>query len=174
MTRLFKGALLLMIAVFLLSACSANIKEEQKATDEKVKTAFNSPSKQTNKTSNGVTFYLPLGYEIEEKLQNNLILNNGSKQYILFYNPEEGPDSEVVYNAAINNNKYQYKKTYKKEGRFGFLLVKELEENLQELTVGIGGVKITTEVKTKNMQKEAESMMDIVKSVKKAEKENKK
>ncbi len=56
MTRLFKEALLLMIAVFLLSACSANIKEEQKATDEKVETAFNSTSKQANKTNNGIHF----------------------------------------------------------------------------------------------------------------------
>ncbi len=86
----------------------------------------------------------------------------------LFYNPVEGSDSEVVYNAALSNNKYQYKKTYKKEGQFGFLLIRELEENLQELTVGIGGVKITTEVKTKHMQKEAETMMRYRKVCKKS------
>ncbi|MGJ7920390.1 hypothetical protein [Neobacillus sp. LXY-4] len=169
MTRLLKGALLLMVSVLLLSACSANVKEERQATNDKVVEAFKNASKKANNKNKDIHFYLPFGYEIKEKSQNNILLKNGSKTYILFYNPQEGPDSQVVYQAAINNKKYDYKKTFKKDGKFAYLLIKELDEEKQEVTVGIGGVKMTTEVKTKSMKSDAETMMYIVNSVKKVE-----
>lgn len=170
MTRLFKGALLLVISVLLLSACSANIEEEQKATNDKVANAFKSALKKANEKADDIRFYLPEGYNVKDKSPNNIILKNGSLQYILFYNPQEGAESKVVYNATISNSdEFQYKKTYKKDDQFGYLLIKELDDNLQEVTVGVGGVKITTELKTKNMKNEAEVMMQIVRSVKKIE-----
>lgn len=166
MKRLLKGALLLVVSVLLLSACSANVKEEQKATDEKVIGALESTPKEAKEKNEDIQFHLPFGFEIKEKLQNNILLKNGSKTYILFYNPHEGPESEVVYNATLNAKKFDFKKTYKRDGKFGYLLIRELEENQQEVTVGIGGVKMTTETKTKSMKNDAEMMMQIVKSVK--------
>ncbi|AGK55240.1 hypothetical protein [Bacillus sp. 1NLA3E] len=175
MTRLFKGALLLMATVLLLSACSGNAKEEQKATNDKVVKMFNSTPKKANNKNKDIRFYLPFGFEIKEKSANNILLKNGSKKYILFYNPNETTVSKVVYNATIGiNEKFEYKKTYKKDDQFGFLLIRKLDKNLQEVTVGIGGVKITTETKTKSMKSDAETMMQIVKSVKIVEKTNKK
>jgi hypothetical protein len=166
MTRFFKGALLLVVVIFLLSACNVNIEEEQKATNDKVADVLNGSAKKTNSKVNAISFYLPEGFAVKEKSPNNVILNNGSLQYILFYNPQEGPDSEIVYNSTISNSgKYQYKKNYKKDGEFGFLLIKDAEGKLQEITVGIGGVKMTAEVKAKNMKEEAGIMMQIVKSV---------
>jgi hypothetical protein len=166
MKRLLKGALLLVVAVLLLSACSANVKEEQKATQEKVVGAFDSPSKKAKEKNADIQFYLPFGFEIKEKSENNILLKNGSKTYILFYNPHEGSGSEVVFNATLNANKFDYKKTYKQDEKFGYLLIRELDEDQQELTVGIGGVKMTTETKTKSMKNDAEMMMQIVNSVK--------
>src|SRR5690554_2296864 len=101
MTKFVKGALLFVVAVLFLSACSANLKEEQKATHEKVEAAFNSAPKKTNKENNDIRFNLPFGYEIEETSENNVLLKNGAKTYILFYNQQEGPDSEIVYNATL-------------------------------------------------------------------------
>jgi outer membrane biogenesis lipoprotein LolB len=174
MLRLFKGALLLVLAVLLLSACSANVKEEQNATNDKVETAFNSAPKSAKNKNEDIHFYMPFGFEIKEEKQNNILLKNGSKTYILFYNQQEGPDSEVVYNATLNANKYDFKKKYKKDGKLGFLLIRDLGEKKQEVTVGIGGVKMTTETKTSSMKADAETMMQIVKSVKKIKQEDKK
>lgn len=166
MTRLLKGALLLIMSVVLLSACSANVEDAYKATDEKISAAFNSTPKKVNNKNKEVHFYLPFGFEIKEKTQNNVILKNGSKTYILFYNQQESTDSKVVYNATLDAKKYNYQKTYQKGDKFGFMLVKDLGEDKQELTVGIGGVKLTTETKTKSMKNDAEYMMQIVNSVK--------
>ena len=172
MTRLFKGALLLVIAVFVLSACSANIKEEQKATSDAVSQAFNSTPMKANNKNKEISFGLPLGFEIKEKKANNILLKNGTKTYILFYNQQEGPESHVVYEATLNTKmNVDFKETYKKDKKFGYLLIKEIDKNNHELTVGIGGVKITTEAKTKSMKSEAKAMMDIVNSVKNIKKE---
>ena len=166
MSKLFKGILLLVYSVFVLSACSANIKEEQIATNDAVSQVFNSTPKKTNNKNKDIRFYLPLGFEIKEKSSNNIVLKNGSKTYILFYNQQENQESQVVYKATINTKKnIKYKKTYQKDNRFGYLLIKDIDKNFQELTVGIGGVKITTEAKTKSMKSEAKAMMEIVNSV---------
>lgn len=168
MTRLVKGALLLMATVLLLSACSANVKEEQKLTNDKVVAVFNAAPKKANKKNKDIEFYLPFGYEINEETTNNLMLKNGAKTYILFYNQQEGTNSEIVYNATISTEqKFQYNKTFKKDDQFGYLLIKEFDNNLQEVTVGIGGVKVTTKAKVKSMKTDAEIMMQIAKSVKK-------
>ncbi|NMD72729.1 hypothetical protein HHO41_21105 [Bacillus sp. DNRA2] len=166
MTRLLKGALLFIVAVLLLSACSANEKDAYKATEQKVSGVFNSAPKKVNNKNEAVHFYLPFGFEIKDKTQNNVLLKNGSKTYILFYNQHEGTNSKVVYNATLDAKKYDYKKTYKKGDKFGFLLIHDLGEDKQELTIGIGGVKLTTETKTKSMKNDAEYMMQIINSVK--------
>ncbi len=170
MTRLIKGALLLMATVLLLSACSANVKEEQKATNDKVTAAFNAAPKKANKKNKDIQFYLPFGYEINEETPNNIMLKNGAKTYILFYNQQEATNSEIVYNATINTKqKFQYNKTLKKDDLFGYLLIRELDDKLQEVTVGVGGVKVTTKTKLKSMKTDAEIMMQIAKSVKNIE-----
>jgi len=105
--------------------------------------------------------------EEKEKSPNNIILKNGSKTYILFYNPHEKSGSQVVYEATkAQHEKIELDKTYKKDDKFAYLLLEQLEEDMNEVTVGIGGTKITTETKTSSMKNEAKTMMEIVSSVK--------
>lgn len=164
-----------MVAVLFLSACSANIEEETKATEEKVVAAFNAKPEKTNKSNDEIQFFLPFGYEIKEKKQNNIILKNGGKTIILFYNSQEDAKSEVVYNATVaKKKKYQFDKTFKKDDQFGYLLIREVDDKRQEVTVGIGGIKLTTNSKVSSMAADAEVMMQIAKSVKDAKKDNKK
>ncbi|MBS4191665.1 hypothetical protein KHA94_15855 [Bacillus sp. FJAT-49705] len=162
----YKAALLLFFAIILLSACSASLKEEQKVTMDTVNKAFNNKPKETNNENEDIKFYLPFGFEVEEESPNNIILKNGSKKYILFYNQHEGPDSKVVYDATLKQNEYDLKETYNENGKFGFLLIKNNDKKMNEMTIGVGGVKITTNTKTKSLSTEASSMIDIVQSVK--------
>ncbi|WP_235714623.1 hypothetical protein [Neobacillus dielmonensis] len=72
----------------------------------------------------------------------------------------------MVYQATID----QYKKLdtiekFKSAEQFGFLAIKQVEEDLNEVTVGVGGAKITTQVETNSMAQEAETMMEIARSV---------
>ncbi|MEH7115303.1 hypothetical protein V7124_23545 [Neobacillus niacini] len=131
-----------------------------------MKDALNEKAKKPNKKSADINFYLPFGYEVAEESPNNIILKNGSKQYILFNNPQENKRSDVVYQSTIAQNKdIEVNEQFKESDQFGFLIIKKLEEDMNEMTIGIGGTKITTLIKTSSMKNEAVVMAQMIKSV---------
>ena len=166
MIKKFKRLSLLLVSIILLSACSASFKEEQIKANAAVKEAFYSSPKTTNKENKEIEYYLPFGYEVEEETSNNVLLKNGSKSYILFYNQHEDLASKVVYEATIAQKEYDVNETFEEEDKMGFLLINQVDENLNELIVGIGGVKLTSQSKTKNIASDAAVMMEIAHSVK--------
>ncbi|WP_238579262.1 hypothetical protein [Neobacillus niacini] len=159
--------MIVIVSVLFLSACGkTNFKAESKETIDAVKETLNEKAKKTNKTSGNINFYLPFGYEILEESPNNIILKNGSKQYILFNNPQENKVSDVVYKSTVAQNKdLDINQQFKKNNQFGYLIIKKLEEDMNEMTIGIGGTKITTLIKTSSLKNEAAVMTQIVKSV---------
>jgi len=160
-----KTMILLMMAAFLMAACSASFENEQKETEKAVMKAFQEQSKKINKENRDIQYYLPFGFEIEEETPNNILLKNGSKSYILFYNQKEDAKSKVVYNATIQQKEYDIKETFRHDQKFGFLLIQRQNDDLNELTVGVGGVKVTSMVKTSSLKNEAAIMMSIANSV---------
>jgi len=161
-----KAILFLIFAALLLSACSASLKDEQNTALEKARELFKGESKQPNNKKKNIEFYLPFGYEVKEETPNNLILKNGSKTYILFYNQHEDRSSKVVYDATLKQGEYEVNETFSENGQLGYILINNIDKDLNELVVGVGGVKITTETKTKSLTSEAEAMIEIAKSVK--------
>ncbi|MFO1444180.1 hypothetical protein KDN24_13395 [Bacillus sp. Bva_UNVM-123] len=161
-----KAVLLFLFAVLMLSACSASLKEEQNAALETARETFKKEPKETNNKNQDIKFYLPFGFEVKEETPNNIILKNGAKTYILFYNQHEGSTSKVVYEATLKQDDYEINETFTKEGYLGYLLINNTDKNINELTVGVGGVKITTQAKTKGLSTEVAAMMEIVNSIK--------
>jgi ABC-type Fe3+-hydroxamate transport system substrate-binding protein len=161
-------SILFVAAIVLLSACSgSSFNEASKQAGEAVKTALKEKAKKPNEKVESIAFYMPFGYEIKKKSPNNIILKNGSKTYILFYNQQEDTSSKVVYKATVaQHKKLDTDEKYSKDGKLGYLLIEKLNKDNNELTVGIGGTKITTETKTASMKSEAQTMMEIVNSVK--------
>ncbi|WP_142305390.1 hypothetical protein [Neobacillus jeddahensis] len=131
-----------------------------------VDTTFHEKEKKTNEKSGKVEFFLPKGYEVKEESPTNIILKGGSNTYILFINPQEEPSSDVVYKATIDQYKnLDINKTYKQDHKFGFLTIKQLDNDKNEMTIGVGGAKITTQVKTSKLVEESKVMMQMVNSV---------
>lgn len=159
--------MIVIVSVFLLSACGkSNFKAESKETIEVVKESLNEKTKKPNEKSGDINFYLPFGYEIKDESPNNIILKNGSKQYILFNNPQENKESEIVYKSTIAQyTDIEINEQFKKNDQYGYLIIKNLEEDMNEMTIGIGGTKITTLIKTSSMKNEAAVMTQMVKSV---------
>lgn len=159
-------AVLLLLATFLLFGCQASFDDQKEESIKAVQKQMNEKPKETNKEAQDIEFYLPFGYEIDEESPNNVILKNGSKTYILFYNQFENQQSDVVYKSTLNQHeKYEIDQKWEDKENFGFFLVEKLDNDLNELIVGIGGVKLTSEVKTSNLATEAAQMMEIVHSV---------
>lgn len=159
-------AVLLLLSTFLLFGCQASFDDQKEESIKAVQKQMNEKPKETNKEAQDIEFYLPFGYEIDEESPNNVILKNGSKTYILFYNQFENQQSDVVYKSTLNQHeKYEIDQKWEDKENFGFFLVEKLDNDLNELIVGIGGVKLTSEVKTSNLATEAAQMMEIVHSV---------
>ncbi|RDU36167.1 hypothetical protein DRW41_14130 [Neobacillus piezotolerans] len=168
MKRFTRAAVLLISCAMLLAACGkASFQEENAKAVVAAKTVFNENRKKPNNKTKDIDFYLPFGYEIKRNSPNNILLKNGSKTYILFYNPNEAMDSDVVYKASVAQyEKLETNKQFKGKGKLGFLLVERLDGGMNTLTVGVGGVKITTEMKTADLDDEAKAMMQIANSAK--------
>jgi hypothetical protein len=156
-----------LFALILMVGCSTSVDEKRDETIKAVQEQLNKDPKDPNKKTEEIEYYLPFGFEIEEESPNNIILKNGSKTYILFYNQQENVLSDVVYKSTLNrHDKFEIDQKWPEKDSFGYLLVSSLDEkDMNELIVGIGGVKITSEVKTGSLTTEAAQMMEIVHSV---------
>ncbi|MHC0038906.1 hypothetical protein [Pseudoneobacillus sp. C159] len=161
-------AILFLLSIGLLVGCQASLEDQKDDTIKTVQDKLKEKPKKSNQDVEDISFYLPFGFEINEKSPNNLILKNGTKTYILFYNQHENAKSDVVYQSTLNQHeKFEIDKKYNNNDYLGYLLVDSLEkDDLNELIVGIGGVKLTSEVKSSSLPTEAAQMMEIVHSVK--------
>lgn len=170
MSKALKTIFIFMILALVLSACShASFKEESIAAVKAVNETLKGKTEKSNKKSEKLRFYLPFGYEIKDQSPHNIILKDGSKTYILFNNPQEDTSSDVVYKASVSQyKKLEINKTFKGKNSLGFLIIEKLKDDMNEMTIGIGGTKITTRTKTNSLKDKAKEMMQIAKSVKPA------
>lgn len=112
------------------------------------------------------SYYLPKKFTVKETKKFNVLLEKGKQNYILFVNENEEADSKVSYDTLVK----QYEKpfiseTFENDDRFGYLFVNQIEKNMYEVTVGIGGTKLTTEAKANDIAEDAKNMMKIATSV---------
>lgn len=164
--RKFLILLVIFSYIFAMTGCSASIEEEISQAKKQVETAFKSKPIEPNEKAKLFSFYLPGEFELEQELNNNVILKQGRQTFILFVNPKENLNSQLMYETLVkNSSKNMLKSTFIDKERFGYVSVKSVGESLYEISVGIGGIKMTTETKAKNVAKNAEEMMKIVTSV---------
>ncbi|MCA1056859.1 hypothetical protein LCM10_17990 [Rossellomorea aquimaris] len=154
--------------VLSLAGCNTTIDKEKEQTAQTVEDTFKDDPKNAKEKAGDVSFYLPFGAKIEKESSNNIIISKGSDTFILFANPEEEKDSELLYNMAISEKETIIQQgKFKDDGRFGYYVIKELPHSEKyELTVGIGGTKLTTQSQMDALSDNAEMMMEIASSVK--------
>lgn len=156
-------ALPIVIAIMFLCACSSSGREAQENAFKAAEKEFQSGQKKPDRHNKHIEYYLPFGFEKDKETPNNILLKNGSKKYILFYNSHEKSESKVVYESSFQQlKKWDLNKTFEKDGKFGYMLSKEQEDGVYQVVVGIGGVKVTTE--TTSPESDAPIMMDIAHS----------
>lgn len=155
--------LTLLLIVGLLSGC-ASVEDVSKETVTSVETAFNAQPEKPNSENGEVSFYLPSTMKIEKKDENNIILQKENQTFILFVNPKEEQTSDVEY-KSIDAEKFAVDHTYTDKERYGYVKAFEIEDKQYLVTVGIGGIKMTTEMKLGEMSETASEMMKIVSSV---------
>ena len=159
--------LLLLIPFFILSACSASIEDVKEETKENVEASFTDERKSPNEELKDFSLYLPFGMKVDDTDPTNTIIKKGDQIYILFINPIESMDSRVVYESTLKNaGEFIINETFEEKDKFGFLLVREInDDGKYELTVGIGGYKLTTDTDASEMADNAGKMMEILSSI---------
>ncbi|MGF2617443.1 hypothetical protein FZC84_15130 [Rossellomorea vietnamensis] len=163
---IFRFSVILML--LLTAGCSsATLEESQKEAVEAAKDTFESPVEEASEETENFHFHLPSGASIKEKNANNVIIENGNHTYILFYNQNVSSDSEQLYELSVQDETDLLKQeTFRDDERFGYFLIREVEEEQFELTAGIGGTKMTTQSVKDDMASDSEFMMEVVSSVK--------
>ena len=155
--------LVMMASVFLVGCASQE--EEINEGVAAIHTTFETEGKAVNNTLNEIDVYLPFYFEVIEEINNNVLLSNGSEQFILFYNDQEDRLSKQNYEIALSQNEYIYNEVMETEAEFRYILISQVDEKLVEVTIGIGGKKITSQMKPKQLIDNAKAMTNIVRSV---------
>jgi len=164
--RIIQSSILILLLV--LIGCSKS--EEQVLTEayDKVESVFVQEDTILNNGSNqGVPFYVPDYLEVVEEDDHNVILEGKNNVYIIFINNYEPPESKTMYDLARTDDYLLYD-PFESENMHGYLRVRksnEEDKDSYEVQVGVGGVKITTNVKLKTVANEAEQLMKMAKSI---------
>lgn len=156
-------------SILLLSGCSLTFEDASKETVKAVEESLSEEKKEANEVSDQFNYYLPPGYEVDSAATNNIVLTHKEQTYILFINPFEPDDSKVIYESTLEGyDSPEVEETFTENGEFGYVIIDRLDdekEEFYEITVGVGGVKMTTVTDPDNMEKSADTMMEIVSSV---------
>ncbi|WP_152983723.1 hypothetical protein [Peribacillus muralis] len=160
-----KYFLMFLLLSGLIVGCSSIERQTEKAV-KAAEVAFRDDDKQPNVEVGLIHVYLPRGFKVEEEDDNNVIIKQADKAYLLFVNPNEKEDSSVLF-LAIKKQAGQYLvlHSFQNDDKFGFVSIKESMKEKYELAVGIGGVKLTTETDKDRLKNDAKQMMEVVSSI---------
>ena len=140
------------------------INENKRAIEEVTKAFQNKPLKSDNNIQ-GISIFLPQGFKIETEDRTNFVVSKGSQQYIIYINPMEKKTSRLLYKNVLDSNaRFVINKTFKDSNRFGYMLSENMDGKI-ELTIGVGGFKMTTKTTRSNIAADARNMMRIVNSI---------
>lgn len=157
--------MLMIILLLSLTACSSSVDQIKKEATNILEKSMDETVKEPTETTDNGTLYLPLFMSVEDVSENNIILKQGSQTYILFNNIHEGKASTVLYESMVSEmDQLLLEHSIEKDGTFAYVVIKEESKENVLLTVGIGGMKITTETEIKGVSDQTEKMMEILRS----------
>lgn len=164
-----KGLLVLLIAAAIgLSGCVASAEEQVANGITQAEKAFAAEPKKTNESLEKTDFYLPGGYTVEKPSDDyHILITKGSDSFALSVNPNEAGDSKLFYDLQKKDpeQKWIVDETFEQNGRFGFVTVRQVAENLFEVVASAGGAKLSTISEKKRIDSNMEWMMKTVRSI---------
>ena len=169
MFRKWKFIFLLVISVFILTACNESLSESATAGAEAAKTVFHLNDKEPTEEIDGIKLYKPIGFVINEQSDaQNIVLTKNKETFILFNNPNEKSDSQLFYDLLLadQNKEIVEQLTFTDNDTFGFVAVVKSDNDKVELITSVGGSKMTTLTTTKKIEENMTEMMEVVRSIK--------
>lgn len=165
---------LALAATMMLSACGQTVEEQATAGIIAAEATFEGQVTETNAKVGQIELYMPNDFTIEKGIDEaNYTVFYEEDTYILFVNIHETTDSKLLYEILQEDTTKEIidEDTFETDGIFGFSMITKASENTSELTVSIGGVKLSTISENKNLDSKLAEMMQIVQSVRVVEQE---
>lgn len=162
------GLVLVLLLSVILAGCMATPEEQIAQGVANAHEAFEKEPEETNEKVGQIDLYVPKGYAIEEPSDDyNSMITKGNDSFILFINPNEKSASTFFYDLqkADPEQIWIADETFRQNGRFGFVTVKEIAEDQLELVVSAGGAKMTTMTGKKDIPQKMSWMMETVRSI---------
>lgn len=162
------GLIFVLLLTGILAGCMATPEEQIAQGVANAREAFEDEPEETNEMVGQINLYVPKGYDIEEPSDEfNSLITKGNDSFTLFMNPNEKGTSTFFYDLQKADPEQQWvaDETFQKNGRFGFVTVKEIAEDQLELVVSAGGVKMATITGKSDVPKNMDWMMKTVRSI---------
>lgn len=168
MFRKWRFLFLMTLALILLVGCGKSLDDRTASGMEAARAAFLANDKKPTEETDGIRYYKPAGFTVtEDSDAQNIVFNKGNDTYILFINPNEEKDSHLFFDLlkADQNKEIVKESTFEEAGHFGFAAIVKGSKDEYELIASVGGAKMTTLAKKRNIEADLERMMEIVRSV---------
>ncbi|RSK28213.1 hypothetical protein EJF36_15700 [Bacillus sp. HMF5848] len=164
MTKRLLVSLIFMITI--LTGCSLPVDEAAEEAYETFEEIITAEPEETNFENDVLKAYIPKDFTTEEESENNIILSDSSITAVLFVNPHEDLLSQVAYETLMDSEEDPlYVKTMEQDDMFSYIVITEADKSLYDVTVGIGGVKLSTQMKARKITGYADEFATIVRSV---------
>lgn len=170
MPRSGKFIFLVIISVFMLTACGQSLEKSANDAVNSAEEAFHANNKETNEKIGETKFYKPISFKVEDDSDaHNIVLNKANNPFILFINPNEQKDSRLFYDLLIADEKKNIvaEESFTEGDTIGFAaVVQNGNDDQVELIVSVGGIKMSTYVKESKITANLPKMMEIARSIK--------
>lgn len=158
---MFIKILNILVMAGLLTACSSQTEPKMiKEVENVVVSTFEQEKPKPNETNKGYQYKQPFGIKEKSSSKNNIILEKRDQLFTLFYDPKSDDKTHLYDEEKMEDKDPLMFKELENE-KLTFIKVVKLDENQYELTLGRGGVKITTITNSSKIDNDAEMMAEI-------------
>ena len=169
MFRSWKFLFLVTASIVLLAACGQSLEDRAGEGVKAAEEAFFANDKESTEEIDGIKLYKPMGFDVvDDSDTQNIVFEKGKDPFILFVNPNEEKDSHLFYDLLLADKSVDIiaESQFDEEDTFGFVAVIQHDNASIELVASVGGAKMTTLTKEKNVIEYLEVMMSVVRSIK--------
>lgn len=164
-----RSIFVIIVLLLLLVVTSCSVSKEEAI--EKAKVAFHQgferELQEPTYTSEQIELYIPREMEVTEEAAYNILLEKSSQIFLLFFNPAEGPLSEMNLNRDREFEKEaSVFEVVEKDDLVAYQMISaQAEEGQYKMIIGIGGAKLTTIAPINELEESTNIMIDILQSM---------
>ncbi|TFD98281.1 hypothetical protein [Jeotgalibacillus salarius] len=157
--------LFIILTTAVLAACNTTIEQERENTLNDVEDIFLEEAERPNTELDDLEVHIPYTAEVAETSEHNAVIEKSNETFVLFHHLNEEAGNDVIYTMTeAVEEEWLVNETFEEKDRFGYVLLRQVDEENYELTTGMNYTKMTTITKLNDISSNAKWMMETVRS----------